>query len=623
MIEMITQKLSLFIAEDGSAACITDRERHCSWHVDLDRGGYRLRGDRRTLRPLPAGAARRTDGGIEVRYPAGGGSFVHRYMLADDHVEVTLECDADEVESVSLPAPVRPDEGPRRVAAPIYQGMLLGPEGEEWERTLGPGGHFNFSMAMAAVLGERGGMVVCHESPSNWTVRIGRTAEGPAFQFVQERCPIEGWTGAQVRLYPTDSEVTAACKCYRARVMERGHFVSWAEKIERKPILRDLFGAAMAFIGYNECPGLDYASGAQALRTMGFESVFYYPVRMFQYSLDFQMGGDAPIWLSDEAIAAIKSVEGAHVAPWAWTVEGLDDGSEAMHAIFKKGADGKPIPNWKIDEQRWYLVCTPYQAKHVKEHLAGDMAAMDWIHFDVSAVWGGKRCFDSGHALHGNRPMGCLGDMDWTRRLFSIDTVGNRAISSEGFHDYHTGWYDIGSTKMMPPQTWDPGCVPLPMTMLVFHDSCIHDWWELHNYNAHAAFDVADMPHGLGRTGCGLPALKASLDALYGCPPNVFPFGKQYGWVNIETRETFSYLVRLEDEAVQEGLRYALPVSRLHKQVGPLEMTSFEFLSDDRAVQTTTFSDGTRVVANLSEREVETPGIGNLPPHSWRLIEEK
>jgi len=213
-----------------------------------------------------------------------------------------------------------------------------------------------------------------------------------------------------------------------------------------------------------------------------------------------------------------------------------------------------------------------------------------------------------------------MGDLGWVRRLFSPQTVEDRVVSSEGFADEYAGWYDIGSTKMMPAQTWDPGCVPIPMTMLVFHDSCVHDWWELHNYNAHPGFGLADLPHGLGTTGCGRPELKASMDALYGCPPNVFPFGKQYGWADLATRKSYSYLVRLEDAAVQGALREALPVSRLHRQIGPCELASFRFLSEDRAVQATTFSDGTRVVANLSEHEGEAPEVGSLPPHSWRRL---
>jgi len=620
MLELTNRRLSLSVTEDGSSASIEDRVRRCTWRVDRSRSGWRSKGDGQPFERFGLGRARRTAGGIEVTYAAAGGTVSYTWALADDHVEVRLRCDAEDVECASLPGPMLPEDGGREIAVPLYQGLLLGGRGEPWEMTVGHGGHLSFSMGMGAVLGERGALMVCHESPANWSATLGQAQDGPYFQFEHRRDPADGWVGAAVRLCPTDPDVTAACKRYRARVVERGWFVSWAEKIARKPIVRNLFGATMAFIGYNKSSDVDYTAGARELRRLGFESVFYYPVRMFQYSLDFQMGGDAPIWLSDEEIRAVKSVDGANVSPWAWVVEGLDDGSEARRAIFKKGPDGQPIPNWKIDERRWYLVCTPYQVEHVKQRLAGDMAEMDWLHFDVSAVWAGRPCFDSRHALHGNRPLGLLGDIEWTRRLFSSETVGNRVVSSEGFADQYTGWYDIGSTKMMPASPWNADCVPIPMTMLVFHDSCVHDWWELHNYNAHVGFGLTDLPHGLGTVGSGQPELKAAIDSLCGCPPSLFPFGKQYSWVDIQTRQTYSYLVRLEDAPVQAGIRAALPVTRLHKKIGLCELVSFEFLSEDRAVQATTFSDGTRVIANLGDREAEAAGCGVLPPHSWRRL---
>ncbi len=617
MLTLTTPELELSVAEDGSVVRILDRRRDCAWQLDTARAGYRLEDDE-ALRPLPTGRADKEGDAIVIRYGTDAGAFSYRYTTAGDHVQVSLECESAEIETVSLTGPIVPTEGARRMAVPLYQGVLLDGGGPEWEMVIRHGGHLSFSMAMAAVLGTRGGMMVCHESPTNWSAALGRYADGPAFQFLHGRDPVDGWVGGTVRLYPVDADVVSACKCYRRRVKERGDFLSWEEKIARKPILRDLFGATMAFVGYNACPDLDYAEGARRMREMGFESVFYYPVRMFQYSLGFLMGGDKPIWLSDEQVAAVKAVDGAHVSPWAWVVEGLDDGSEAMHRIFRKDANGEAVANWKIDEQRWYLVCTPYQVRHVRERLNGDMSAMDWLHFDVNAVWSGRPCFDAGHDLHGGHPMGRKGDMESTRHLFSPETVGNRIVSSEGFNDYYAGWYDIGSTKIMPPETWDPGCVPIPMTMLVFHDCCVHDWWELHNYNDHPGFGLAAAPHGLGTTGCGLPELKAAMDSLYACPPNVFPFGKQYGWVDAALGETYSYRVNLNDDSVQAALRAALPVARLHKEIGMLEMVDFEFVSDDRAVQATTFSDGTRIVANLSERDAEAPDIGLLPAHSWQ-----
>jgi hypothetical protein len=601
VLELATKSVSVAMAEDGSSVVLTDRVRHCAWRLDTARAGYRLKDN--AVRPLREGKARRLGDGIELTFPVAGGEVRYNYSLAGDCAEVSVSCTDPDVQHVSLP---------------VYQGLLLRGTGEDWEMSLSHGGHLSFSMAMGAVIGEKGALVVAHESPSNWRAVFGRAGGLPTLQFEHGPCPVDGWVDATVRLSPTAPDLTAACKRYRARLKERGLFVGWQEKIARKPIVRDLFGALMAFIGYNATPEIDYAACARRLRERGFESVFYYPVRMCNYSLDFKMGGDDPIWLPDEQVAAIKAVPGAHVGPWGWVIEGLDDGSEAMRSIYRLGPEGKPIPNWRIEQQQWYLICTPYQVEHIKRRLAGDLRAMDWIHFDVSAMWPGRTCFSTEHALHDNRPLGRVEDMEWARRLFSRQTVGNRVVSSEGFADHYATQYDVGSTKMMPPAVWDADCVPVPMTMLVLHDSCIQDWWEVHNYNAHGGFPLSGLPHGIGSTGCGRPELKAAIDALYGLPPNLFPFGKQYRWTNFEKRETASYLVRLKDEATQAALRAALPVSRLHKRIGMCELVSFEFISEDRAVQATTFSDGTRIVANLSEREAEAPGVGRLKAHSWR-----
>jgi hypothetical protein len=155
------------------------------------------------------------------------------------------------------------------------------------------------------------------------------------------------------------------------------------------------------------------------------------------------------------------------------------------------------------------------------------------------------------------------------------------------------------------------------MTMLVYHDSTVHDWWELHNYNANSN-GAFSFPTRFGRKQDGLPRHKAALDALYGSPPNVFPFGRQYRWVDFDARRTESYRVRLDDAAVQEALALALPVAQLHRRIGKLELVSHEFLSADGALQATTFGDGTRVVANFADspRESDT---GNINALTWRV----
>lgn len=209
--------------------------------------------------------------------------------------------------------------------------------------------------------------------------------------------------------------------------------------------------------------------------------------------------------------------------------------------------------------------------------------------------------------------------MQWVRRLLGPDTNGNRIVSSEGFSDRYTGSYDIGSTKLMVDPR-NPLAIPVPLTALVFHDSTIHDWWELHNYNPSPCFGIYFSRFGAAGNGWGFR--QAAQDALYGQPPNVFPFGRQYGWTDVASRRTFAFQHHFEDQSVQEALALALPVARLHARIGRCAMTSFEFLSEDGLVQSTRFSNGTRIVANLGDRPAEVRRYGLLPATSWRSIDK-
>src|SRR5262249_25335775 len=156
------------------------------------------------------------------------------------------------------------------------------------------------SMGMNALLADRGGLMMTQETVGDWYGTFGENKSGPFTFYVQWKCPVDGWYRREGRFYPVDAPIPAVAKRYRHGGKERGEFVSWEEKIARKPVLEKLFGALFAFTGYNHAPEVDYVGGARKLYEMGFESVLYYPVRIANYSLNFLMGGDQPIWMSDE-----------------------------------------------------------------------------------------------------------------------------------------------------------------------------------------------------------------------------------------------------------------------------------------------------------------------------------
>ena len=634
-VEIKNKALSLKMSNDGRDVVITDLKRGMVWELDpasriyrsyreeyyqkltgVDTVSGKLNLPKRELGP--GTIVESTSAMIRVQFKVPEGTIEYIWKLDDDHIEVILAACPAGVDFIALPGAFYPARGKAMLALPIYQGVLCRGTEKIWEESHDTGGHTRWSMAMGSVIGEKGGLLVTQEPMTDWVGTRGQSAKGPYFFFEQRKCVIKGWYERSVRLYPVDRDITAICKQYRKRVIERGEFVSWQEKIRKKPMVRNLFGALMAFIGYNKTTDIDYMASAKKLKSYGFDNVFFYPARMCSYSLNFKMGGDDPIWLSDDEMKKMREIPGVHLSPWGWTFEALDDGSESVHRILLHDKYDKTVSGWKIENFQWYVVCPPYETEAIKKRYQADMALMDWIHYDVVANVAALACYNKSHALHGNKPMDRRQGFAFSRELLGPTTNGNRAVSSEGFCDRLTTSYDVGSTKVFP-QSGNAPFIPIPMTMLVFHDSTVHDWWELHNYNANKGFE-GDHDVQVGFVGSGKPEKKAAMDALYGCPPNLFPFGKQYGWTNIEKRETFSYIVKLEDDEVQRSIKAAIPVAKLHKKIGMLELNSFEFVTDDYAVQKTLFSDGTQIVANISDTDKMTEKYGMIKADSWQII---
>jgi hypothetical protein len=251
---------------------------------------------------------------------------------------------------------------------------------------------------------------------------------------------------------------------------------------------------------------------------------------------------------------------------------------------------------------------------------------MTWDHFDVLACAPNMECYALDHPAHLGRPMTRAEDRAWVRKTFLADQAKGLPVSSESFNDNYSLEYDLGSVKAWPQYGPWPFW-PIPLTMLVYHDSIIHSWWEVHNYN-NSYFGRTRMPEHF-EYGGGRPRLMAALDALMGCPPDVFPFGAQYGWTG-RGKETFLFKYRFQDPEVQLALREALPVTQLHRRIGKQEMVHFKILSEDGYVQETAFADGTRVVANFSRDVVGgtrgighavTTGVDSLMPESWTIAE--
>lgn len=614
MLELSNDACSLTCDPATGQVEIHDRKRHITWRLDGATRSYSI--GKSTPQELPSSAFTELRGGSAIyeEFKLPWGSVTYVWELLDDGVLVTLEFNSrkNDLRLISLPGSFRADGLTTRLAVPIMQGLLYDGRGETFEEVYRQGGHGGFAMSMAGYLTDRGGLLLSVDDYADWRAVVGKTNDhGPYVYACAESSLGELRYPRRARLLLTDPGITALCKRYRRRVQERGDWKPWSEKIRERPSIERLFGSLMTFIGYN-ASDVDYLTGFRRLRDYGFDRALVFPVRFNHYSQDFQMGGDAPINLDDEMIETIKAL-GYDVAAWTWVHEALDDGSPDRQRRYLRDPSGMPKPQWKIDNQQWYVCCSSTQPDFVRSSYAGPMAEMTWAHFDVSASIGLAECHAADHPHHLGHPMDRRADLTFLRELLGRSVNGNRPVGSEGFNDALATAYDLGTTKLLPSfggSAW----WTVPMTMLVYHDSMIHDWWEVHSYNVHGNFDHV-LP--FGRKVDGFAREKAAMDALYGSPPNAFPFGRQYKWVDEKARTTSSYSVEFDDPPVQEALSAALPVARLHRRIGPIELVSHEFLAEDGSVQATTFADGTRVVMNFGSATYEDAQAGSVEGVSW------
>ena len=617
--QVTNQALSLCCEEDGSGLTLLDRQRDVRWRLDEETLVYGTGGDLRQCHALRLVAARIVgEDALLVVLRAGDRELEMCYHLRADHVELRLPPPAAaDIRCVSMPGSFVPEGETPRLLIPIMQGMLWNGRGEPFEAIHGESGHTGFSMPFVGYLATRGGLLTVAETRDDVQWWLGKGEDGRYWAANLQIASLGTMRYERVaRIFPTESDIVGVAARYRRYVQDAVRFVSWEEKLTERPALARLFGTLFCFIGYCQ-DDLDYAAECARLKAYGFDRALVYPARFNTYGGDIQMGGRPAIDLSHAEVARITAL-GYDVAPWSWLNEALDDGSDRIRKLLNRNAQGDALKHWAIDKQQWYHVCASCVEAHQRQVLTEGIADMTWDHFDVLACVPPMECQALDHVHHPGHPLTRTEARDGIRRTFLADRERGLPVSSEGFNDAYSLEYDIGSVKAWPQYGPWPFW-PVPLTSLVYHDSLLHSWWEVHNYNSHY-FGRTGAGAGLFEYGGGRPRLMAALDALMGAPPDLFPFGGQYGWTG-RGKETFLYQFRFDDAEVQVALRAALPVAQLHRRTGPQAMVHFKILSEDGYVQESAFADGTHVVANFS-RDIrgdnETDGNGPLMPESWR-----
>ena len=484
MIALHSDDLGLTCDESGHGLTLIDARRGARWVLDERSLVWGSNTDLSLRQPLvPVSAVAADLQTFSVTYAAGDQSLQVSYEVHKKHVEIRLSPPAfGDVRFATLPGSFLPDGDYPRWLLPIMQGMLWDGRGEPFDLIRAEGSHFGFSMAFVGALSERGGLLVTAESSDDLRWWLGKDSSGRTWATPLQIDSLGKLRYERVaRVYVTHPDIVAVAKTYRARVQEHGRFVSWEDKLLERPGLDKLFGALMAFTGYCQ-DDLDYAAECAKLKAYGFDRALVYPVRFNAFNPEIVMGGRPAIDLDTAQVAAVRAL-GYDVAPWSWLNEAMDDGSDRIRGSFRRTEQGQALGGWAIDAQRWHPVCTSFVPDHQVRALGGPVDEMTWDHFDVLSCAPISECYGLDHPHHQGGPLARSEDRAAIRRTFLTDQAAGLAVSSENFNDAYSLEYDIGSVKAWPQYGPWPFW-PIPLTMLVYHDSLIHSWWEVHNYNS-------------------------------------------------------------------------------------------------------------------------------------------
>ncbi len=530
------------------------------------------------------------------------GTLTLRFVMEQDRLRVIAEADGTHgVTSLALPGTFRPDDGGFLSVVPSCQGVLHTGKGPAFYKPLSAKGHHDgFTMSMFGQLGDRAALVVIAESDADAVLHWEKTSAGEV-RLMWLQHPSMGTLSydREVVILPSENSVTSVCKCYRHYVIEQGRFRSWEEK---------LFGAALVFLGYFQDHDCDYAASLRRLRQMGIDKEVVYPM-WCRTTCDTKtvMNADSA---DTRTHAALAEQLGYLPGSFIYIVDGQEGSGDLMLQ-----RDGQPYLAWQINEMKWHNLSADSAAAWAQRFLDHEHSGLQFVHFDVLAS---RQLAEDFHPAH---RADARADREGRRRILEYAGSKGLDVSSEGFFDRLTPYYDLGNSKYPLALGGDEYCV-VPMTMLVYHDSAFHTWWEVDNYN---------NPHHRSQGGRGfwerLPfgggfaRQQACMDALMGTPPDIFPIGRQYCFVPENHPQVYFYRFTLDDPSVQRAIASAKPVMAPNRRIGRRELVEHRLHRADGALQETVFADGTRVVVNFANVALEAPGVGLLAAESWKTFE--
>ncbi len=484
-----------------------------------------------------------------------------------------------------------------RLIVPMNEGISYPVEDKSIEpmRLIAYGGHSGICMAFWGVTDGSQGYSAIIETPNDAAIRIqrldGRLVIAPEWDSQK------GQFG-----YPRELRYTffdkgghvAIAKRYRKYAQHIGLFKTLAQKRRQNPNVDLLIGAVnvwnwdadpVELVKEMQAAGIKHilwsrGGSPEQLRALNKMKVLTSRYDIYQDVMD---------------PANFRFLRGVHpdwpTAAWPKDIMLRADGSWA-HGWGVRGANGK-----------WFycgVLCDSRALGYARKRIPADLATHPYkcrfIETTTASPW--RECYSTNH------PMTRTDSRNWRMRLldcvsreFKLVTGSETGIDAAvPYVDYFEGMlslapYRVPDSGRNMQRIWDtpPPLVAkfqlgqayrIPLWELVYHDCVVAQWyWGDYNNKLPTLWDKRDL-----------------FNVLYGTPP-MFMFNARL-WKSEKDRFVQSY-------------RNTCPYVRA---AGYSEMTDHRFLTPDRNVQQTVFSNGMKVTVNFGEEPYPLPSGQTLKP---------
>jgi hypothetical protein len=403
-------------------------------------------------------------------------------------------------------------------------------------------------------------------------------------------------------------------QAFRRYAQQTGLWMSWQERVAQNPLAEKLQGAFLACAGYWFDEGADQVGVMRQMREYGFNRGCLFSPKMIVPSAAWANWlGVEPNHMTDAQLDDIQSL-GYVAAPFLQVEEAAEDFQGGR--CFARTAEGDKLKRWQIGDYSFYEIAK-WHVRSTLPRYEDQLQACQGVHFDTLTAM-------SLAEHYGDRSYDRRGDIALRLELARYYRDRGKLVVSEGLRDWSVRLVDLATSKTFCPVEAGDGRVwTVPLSDLVYHDSCVRVSWEHHPYDddrcVHSLLERRYHPFG--------PHL---MNLLTCSPPVLFPEGMLYEYEHREVvREdgekelevvwdrAAPYRKRFTDKATQEALPKALEACRLHERHGAARMLSHRFPDPGyRCLQESEFASGLHVTVNFGDEAYTVADGRTVPPRS-------